>query len=74
MHLSRAQNTRNRQARSRLRTAIKRVRAAETTDAGQEAYREVQAMLDRAGRRNLIHHKRSARLKSQLARHVASLN
>jgi len=73
MHLSRKQNVRNRQARARLRTAIKTVRAAETTEAAQNAYREVQAILDRAGQSNLIHHKRSARLKSQLSRHVESL-
>ena len=73
MHLSRAQNARNRQARTRLRTAIKKVRAAGTTDDAQSAYREVQALLDRAGQSNLMHHKRSARLKGQLAKHVASL-
>jgi small subunit ribosomal protein S20 len=73
MRLSRVQNTRNRQARARLRTAIKKVRTAETTDAAQSAYREVQALLDRAGQSRLMHPKRSARLKSQLAQLVTSL-
>ena len=73
MHLSRAQNDRNRQARARLRTCIKKVRAAETAELGQNAYREVQALLDRAGQSNLMHPKRSARIKGQLAKHIATL-
>jgi small subunit ribosomal protein S20 len=73
MRLSRVQNTRNRQARARLRTAIKKVRVAESTEAAQSAYREVQALLDRAGQNNLMHPKRAARLKGQLARHIDTL-
>ena len=74
MRLSRVQNTRNRQARARLRTAIKKVRNAETAADAAAAYREVQTLLDRAGASNLMHPNKSARLKGQLARHVNSLS
>lgn len=73
MRLSRVRNARNRRARARLRTVIKKVRAAETVEVAQSAYREAQALLDRAGRTNLMHHKRSARLKSHLVRYIDSL-
>ena len=70
---SREQNTRNRAQRSRLRTALKRVRLAEEATAGQTALREAIVLLDRAATKNLMHRNRAARIKSQLTRHVASL-
>lgn len=58
---------RNRQQRSRLRTAIKRVMNAEDGDAATEAYRKSSALLDRFATRDLIPKNRAARKKSQLA-------
>lgn len=74
MHLSRTQNLRNRAKRSRIRTAIKRVRAAESAEVGQKAYRDVVVLLDRAATKNLVHANTVARTKSSLARHVNSLS
>lgn len=57
----------NRTQRSRLRTALKKVRS--TTGAEVEAaYAEAEQLLDRAGRKHLIHPNAAARQKSRLAK------
>ena len=70
MELSRAANTRNRASRSRLKTAIRSVREAESVDSAQERLKEAAALLDRAATKNLMPPNRAARIKSQLARQV----
>ena len=65
MRKSRAATVRNRAQRSALRTALKKARAPEATDAARVA---ATSLLDRAARKNLIHRNAAARLKSQLAR------
>jgi small subunit ribosomal protein S20 len=70
MDLSRAANTRNRASRSRIKTAIRRVREAESMDSAQERLKEAAALLDRAATKNLMPPNRAARIKSQLARQV----
>jgi small subunit ribosomal protein S20 len=57
----------NRQRRSQLRTALKKVRAT-TGDAAKKAYEEAVSLLDRAGRKNLIHRNTASRQKSRLAK------
>jgi small subunit ribosomal protein S20 len=59
----------NRAQRSQLRTAIKRVRAAAGKEA-ETAYAEAVQLLDRAGRKNLIHRNTASRTKSRLAKLV----
>lgn len=59
----------NRQYRSQLRTAIKKVRAATGTET-TKAYAEAAKLLDRAGRKNLIHRNTAARQKSRLAKAI----
>jgi small subunit ribosomal protein S20 len=61
---------RNRHARSRLRTALKKVRAAEGPEAADAAFRSATELLDRAAARRLIHPNKAARTKSRLARIV----
>ncbi len=73
MELSRAANTRNRTKRSRIRTAIRRVREAEDPAVAQELFKEAVALLDRAATKNLFPKNRAARIKSQLARQVNGL-
>jgi len=65
MRQTRKRNERNRQARSALRTAIKKVRNA-SREAAAAAYREAERLLDRAGRKGLIHKNAAARSKSRL--------
>jgi small subunit ribosomal protein S20 len=57
----------NRTQRSQLRTAIKKVRSASTADV-QAAYDEAVHLIDRAGRKRLIHPNAAARQKSRLAK------
>lgn len=71
MRKSRAANARNRPRRAQLRTAVKKVRAAATKEEAQKALAEAIRLLDRAGRKNLIHKKTANRTKSRLTRSVA---
>lgn len=68
MRKSRAAAVRNRAQRSALRTALKKARTPEATDADRVT---AVSLLDRAARKNLIHRNAAARLKSQLARRQA---
>jgi small subunit ribosomal protein S20 len=60
----------NRTQRSQLRTALKKVRSA-TGQAAGEAYAEAVKLLDRAGRKRLVHPNAAARHKSRLAKLVS---
>jgi small subunit ribosomal protein S20 len=62
----------NRTQRSQLRTAIKKVRAAAGA-AAETAYEEAVQLIDRAGRKRLIHPNAAARQKSRLAKLVKSV-
>lgn len=73
MRLSRVQNVRNRAKRARIRTAMKKVRNAETAEAAQGALREATVLLDRAATKRLLHPNAVARLKGQLARKATEL-
>ena len=67
---NRRRHERNRQQRSRLKSAVKNVVNAEDGDAATEAFKRASAMLDRFGTRRLVHPNKAARKKSQLARLV----
>ena len=71
MRKTRAANERNRARRSQLRTAIKKVRSAASAKDAQLAYLEAARLLDRAGRKNLVHRNTASRTKSRLAKLVA---
>jgi small subunit ribosomal protein S20 len=74
MQLSRKWTDQNRAVRARLRTAVKKVRQAPDASAAGASLLEAIALLDRAGRSNLIHPNRVARVKSQLQTHVNRLS
>lgn len=74
MELSRTARMKNRSERSKIRTAIKSVRAAASAEDAQARLVEVQAMLDRAANRRLVHPNTVARLKGQLMRHVNTVS
>jgi small subunit ribosomal protein S20 len=61
---------RNRNQRSRLKSAIKDVVNAEDGDAATAAFKRASALLDRFSTRGLLHRNKAARKKSQLARMV----
>jgi small subunit ribosomal protein S20 len=74
MVLSAGARLKNRSERASIRSAIKRVRAAETAEEGEARLRAAVAVLDRAATDRLFHPNRVARVKGQLARHVNSLS
>ena len=61
---------RNRNQRSKLKTALKKVMTAEDGETATQAFRQASALLDRFSTRNLLHRNKAARKKSQLARIV----
>jgi small subunit ribosomal protein S20 len=65
---TRSRTAANRAQRSRLRTAIKAVRTAASAEARAAALRLAERLLDRAGRKRLIHPNKAARLKRRLHR------
>ena len=73
MQLSARARLRNRAERARIRTAIKKVREADSAEAGEASLRSATAILDRAATRKLFHPNRVARVKSGLTRLVQSL-
>ncbi|MDX2121493.1 MAG: 30S ribosomal protein S20 [Gemmatimonadota bacterium] len=72
MRKSRSAQERNRTRRSQLRTALKKVRAAGSAAEAQTAFVEAARLLDRAGRKNLVHRNAANRTKSRLAKLAAA--
>jgi small subunit ribosomal protein S20 len=70
MRQARVRTAENRTQRSRLRTALKKVRTAAGAEV-EKAYAEAVQLLDRAGRKHLIHPNAAARQKSRLAKLVS---
>ena len=62
----------NRAQRSRVRSAVKAVRTAQTPEARKTALAGAERILDRAGRKGLIHPNAAARLKRRLGKAVAA--
>jgi small subunit ribosomal protein S20 len=73
MRTNAARAERNRAFRSRLRTALKKVRGAASAEAGQAALREATSLLDRAARKRIIHPNKAARAKSRLSAFLSRL-
>ena len=69
MRQAKVATARNRTQRSQLRTAVKKVRSTTGSDA-DAAFLEAQTLIDRAGRKNLIHRNTAARKKSRLAKAI----
>lgn len=67
---TKVRTARNKAQRSALRTAVKRVRTAGSKAEAETALKEATALVDRAGRKNLIHRNVAARTKSRLAKLV----
>ena len=64
---------RNIAATSRMKTAIKAVRSAETRTAGEAALKQTVAILDRTAAKGIIKRETASRHKSRLAKFVAAL-
>lgn len=73
MRTNAIRNERNRAFRSRLRSALKKVRTADGAETGAVALREAASLLDRAARKRIIHPNKAARAKSRLSAFIAKL-
>ena len=66
------QRAQNKTIRTSMRSAMKKVLAADTAAAGQEALPQAMKRIDKAAKLNIIHDNAAARYKSHLARSVAA--
>ena len=65
---------RNRRDRTRLKTALKKVRQASSADTARAALQAAESLLDRSAAKGIIHQNTAARTKSRLSAHVARLS
>lgn len=61
----------NKAISSAMKTAVKKVLQAETTEAAAAALPEAMKRVDKAAKKNLIHDNAAARVKSRMARSTA---
>jgi small subunit ribosomal protein S20 len=70
---ARSRTFRNRSAKTRLRTSIKKVRQVLQTgdrDAAMAAFQAAAAIIDKSASKGIIHSRTAARYKSRLAHHL----
>ncbi|MEX0997694.1 MAG: 30S ribosomal protein S20 [Flavobacteriaceae bacterium] len=70
---SEAKRVINRYQHKSTRTAIKKLKDTENKAEAEKLYPSVVSMIDKLAKKNIIHDNKAANLKSQLAKHVASL-
>jgi small subunit ribosomal protein S20 len=70
---SRKRNERNRYYGKTTRNAIRDLKAVTDKAAAQKDLAEVESMIDKLAKRNVIHKNKAANLKSKLAKRIASL-
>ena len=70
MRQAKSRTARNRAHRSALRTAVKKVRSSGDAKESAAAYLDATKLLDRSGRKGLIHKNTAARQKSRLAKAI----
>ena len=69
MRQTKARTAVNRAQRSELRSAVKKAKSPTgTLEERQAAVREAERLLDRAGRKNILHPNTAARTKSRLSK------
>ena len=72
MRQTKTRTARNRAQRSELRTAVRKVRKAATRAEAEQALTQASRLLDRAGRKNIVHKNQASRTKGRLAKMVAA--
>ncbi len=72
MRQAEGRRARNRQQKSTLRSAVKKVRQAGTQEEAQAAYKEAERLLDRAARKHLVPRNAAARNKRRLHKVVVA--
>jgi small subunit ribosomal protein S20 len=59
---------RNKSHRSFLRKAVKSFKALEDAEAAKEQFPMIASVIDKAGKKGIIHRRKAARMKSRLSR------
>ena len=67
---TKVRTAKNKAQRSTLRNAVKKLKTAGSAAEAEAAFLEAQTLVDRAGRKNLVHKTAAARTKSRLAKLV----
>ena len=70
---SETKRLRNRYQHKTTRNAIKKLKDAENKEDAAKLLPEVNSMIDKLAKNNVIHDNKAGHLKSQLAKHVAAL-
>ncbi len=70
---TRKRNLHNRYYAKTTRNAIASLRESDNKKEAQESLPTVVSMIDKLAKRNIIHKKKAANLKSKLTKHVAAL-
>jgi small subunit ribosomal protein S20 len=68
-----AARVRNKYQHKTTRNAIKKLKETEDKSAAEKLFVEVTSMIDKLAKKNVIHWNKAGNLKSQLAKHVASI-
>ncbi|MDX1651926.1 MAG: 30S ribosomal protein S20 [Brumimicrobium sp.] len=68
-----AKALRNKYQHKTTRNAIRDLRATTDKKEAEKLFPRVSSMLDKLAKKNVIHHKKAANLKSGLAAHIAKL-
>ncbi len=66
-------NEKNKYYAKTMRNALKTIRSTTTRKEAAELLPKMNSMLDRLAKKNVIHHKKAANLKSSVEKHVSSL-
>ncbi|NLA49889.1 MAG: 30S ribosomal protein S20 [Bacteroidales bacterium] len=66
-------NARNRYYAKTMRNALKTIRTSTDKTEAAELLPKMNSMLDKLAKKNVIHHRKAANLKSSVAKHVNSL-
>ena len=73
MRQNEVRRLRNKARRTILKKAIKSFRAVENPDEAKEKFPQIASTIDKAAKKNIIHHRKAARLKSRLSRKLNSV-
>jgi small subunit ribosomal protein S20 len=67
-------NLRNQDAKSKMRTSVKKVRSAQSKEEAQEALKKAASIIDTIARKGIIKKKTAARKKSRLSKAIAKMS
>ncbi len=67
-------NARNRAYRSRMKTAIKKVRTAQDKETALSEFKTATSLIDKMVNKNIIHRNNASNKKSRMEKYIAGMN